>query len=427
MHQFPFDLNELSGQAYLVGGWVRDRLLNRQSKYLDIDFVLPEQAVSIAAAIAKRHKAGFVVLDAKRQIARVVFKNATADFAQQMGSSIDEDLERRDFCMNAIAVSIHKDFQNEFAATGILPQAALLDPLDGVGDLTKKQVRMVAPENLLDDPLRILRAYRQASQLGFAIEPLTRKALIKFSHSPFTGISQIAAERVRTELSYLLSFNEENGCLATAIEDGILGVWLPPHCLEPIRFARIDEAIALLIETFSGLEGYFANLLASDRTAKTITKLAALTNSATAMEPLGFSRNEQRWLVGILRYLPNLLNLLPNATPKQQYQLFQATAEIFPALCAVAIANGTANESDFDAILAWLSRWCDPQDAIAHPTILLTGADLMAELNLPPSPKIGELLESVKLAQVEGIVKDRSEAIAYARQALTPPIQGSSL
>ncbi|MEE3719370.1 hypothetical protein V2H45_21745 [Tumidithrix elongata RA019] len=49
MHQFPFDLNELPKPAYLVGGWVRDRLLGRQSKYLDIDFVLPERAVSISS------------------------------------------------------------------------------------------------------------------------------------------------------------------------------------------------------------------------------------------------------------------------------------------------------------------------------------------------------------------------------------------
>ncbi|CAN1210639.1 CCA tRNA nucleotidyltransferase [Tumidithrix helvetica PCC 7403] len=422
MSRFPFDLNELPKPAYLVGGWVRDRLLGRQSKYLDIDFVLPDRAVAIASAIAKRYKAGFVVLDAERQIARVVFKNATADFAQQMGSSIREDLERRDFCMNAIAVSVSEDFQSEFTKTGILPPSSLLDPLDGAGDLAKKQVRMVAPENLLDDPLRILRAYRQAAQLGFEIEALTQKTLVKFSHAPFQGISQIAAERVRTELSYLLSLDEGNRWLVTAIDDGILEAWLPTNCLEFNRFARIDEAIALLIETFPRLEVYFANVLASDRTAKIITKLAALSNSATAMEPLGFSRNELRWLMGILRYLPKFLELLPGATPKQQYQLFQATLEIFPALCAVAIAHGTSDESAFEAILSWLRQWCDPQDAIAHPAILVTGSDLMTELALSPSPKIGELLESVRLAQVEGAVKDKAEAIAYAKQVLLKEI-----
>jgi tRNA nucleotidyltransferase (CCA-adding enzyme) len=415
MFNFPFDLNELPNPTYLVGGWVRDRLLGRESKHLDLDFVVPTQAVAIASAIAKRYKAGFVVLDAERQIARVVFKNATADFAQQMGSSIQADLERRDFCMNAIAVLADQNFQSAFISTATLPQASLLDPLDGLGDLVKRQVRMVTPENLLDDPLRILRAYRQAAQLGFEIEALTQKTLVKFCHSPFGGLSQLAAERVCTELSYLLSIDQPER-LATAIEDGILETWLPPNCVELNRFSRIDEAIAVLIESFPVLESYFTKLLASDRTAKITTKIAALTNSATALEPLGLSRNEQRWLVGIQRYLPRFLELLPKVTVKQQYQLFQSTLEIFPAICAVAIAQGTEHENDFDTILAWLRRWCDPQDPIAHPAVLITGSDLLTVLNLSPSPKIGELLESVKLAQVEGIVKDKMEAIAYAKQ-----------
>jgi tRNA nucleotidyltransferase (CCA-adding enzyme) len=82
---FPFDLHQLPQPAYIVGGWVRDRLLGRKADYLDLDFVLNRQVIETARKIAKQHQAGFVVLDADRQIARVVFKNATVDFAQQMG------------------------------------------------------------------------------------------------------------------------------------------------------------------------------------------------------------------------------------------------------------------------------------------------------------------------------------------------------
>jgi tRNA nucleotidyltransferase (CCA-adding enzyme) len=75
-----------------VGGNVRDALLGRRAEYLDLDFVMPQGAVKTARAIANHHKAGFVLLDAERQIARVVFEHATVDFAQQVGESLETDL-----------------------------------------------------------------------------------------------------------------------------------------------------------------------------------------------------------------------------------------------------------------------------------------------------------------------------------------------
>ena len=100
---WPFSLDLLPDDAYLVGGSVRDRLLNRSTTYLDLDFVLSSNAVKTAATIANSCNAGFVVLDEARQIARVVFAEMTVDFAQQQGETIAVDLHRRDFTINAIA------------------------------------------------------------------------------------------------------------------------------------------------------------------------------------------------------------------------------------------------------------------------------------------------------------------------------------
>ena len=86
---WPFEIDFLPPQAYLVGGSVRDALLERHSDYLDLDFVMPEGAVETAATIARHYRAGFVLLDAERQIARVVFPQGTADFAQQVGDSLE--------------------------------------------------------------------------------------------------------------------------------------------------------------------------------------------------------------------------------------------------------------------------------------------------------------------------------------------------
>ncbi len=402
-----FDLSELPVPAYLVGGWVRDRLLNRTSLHLDLDFVLPTKAVATARAIANRYQAGFVLLDAERQIARVVFKEAfvTADFAQQVGDSIEEDLRRRDFCMNAIAI----DCQKITLIAAKIPDSVLIDPLDGVKDLKNKQVRMVAAKNLQDDPLRILRGYRQAAQLGFELEAETRNSLIEFSQ----GLGAIAAERVRTELSYMLALDHGSKCLEVAIKDGILRQWLPPKDLNLARLLRIDRAIAEMIANWQELAAYFSNYLSSDRSVLVVTKLAALTTSATSLTPLGLSRVEQRWLMTLLRSLPKFQNYLRSpCTVSEQYQLFATTAEIFPSLATLAIASGETIE----AIAPWLNRWLDPHDPLAHQIPLLNGDDLKTELELSSGKLMGEILTGLKLAQAEGIITDRNSAIAFVKK-----------
>jgi tRNA nucleotidyltransferase (CCA-adding enzyme) len=404
LQQFPFDFNDLPTPAYLVGGWVRDRIINRQGKYLDLDFVLPEKAVEIANAIARKYKAGFVVLDAERQIARVVFKNGTADFAQQMGDSLEADLGRRDFCMNAIALECHELNETDFVP---LAQNRFIDPFNGIGDLQARRIRMVAPENLADDPLRILRGYRQAAQLGFEIESLTRQVLIKFAPK----LKSMAAERVLTELSYLLSIGNGSQGMMAAIGDRILEDWLPSQHLNLERFAKIENVISSLVAKFPNLESFFSKHLSGDRYTLVIIKLAALTNSATALESLGLSRAEQRWLVGILRYLPQFIKLLDQASLKEQYKFFQSTLEFFPAIASLAIAS----DCELEAIEPWLERWLDPQDEIAYPIALITGDDLRTDLGIAPSPKIGELLEIVKIAQVEGKISSKQEAIEFVK------------
>lgn len=410
LEKLPFDLSTLPQPAYLVGGWVRDRLLGRNTKHLDLDLVMPSGAVETASSLARSHRAGFVLLDKERQIARVVFAHATVDFAQQVGSTLEEDLGRRDFCMNAIAVDCQDLSLSKIGQAETIPAALLIDPFDGYADLQVKLVRMVAPENLLDDPLRVLRAYRQAAQLGFTIEPQTQIAL---THAA-TGLSRVAAERVRTELCYLLAIANGAEWFELAVCDRILVDWLPSEKLNLSRLSQIETAIASLIELYPQLTDFFAMELSSDRSVRVVTKLAALANSATTLEPLGFSRAEQRWIVGLLRHLPQFLQFLSlssaSISPKEQYQLFDKILEFFPALAVLALASGAS----LIAVQPWLESWLDPNDAIAHPITLISGDDLITALEIPASPVIGELLIAIRLAQVEGIVHDRDTAIAYA-------------
>jgi len=414
------NLNELQVSAYLVGGWVRDRLISQKipnrntstKKYLDLDFVLPNHSVQVAKAIANRHNAGFVILDPVRQIARVVFKDGTADFAQQLGNSIEADLNHRDFTMNAIAIDCAK-IANKISSSD-LPEP--IDPFMGQKDIQNQRIQMINPQNLQDDPLRILRAYRQAAQLGFEIEPLTHQALIEFS----SGLKNVATERIRTELGYLLTLGTQGTrWISQAAHDRILTTWLPNKNLMIPRFALVDNAIAQVINQFPQLESYFTNILSSDRPVVVTVKLAALSASATALTTLGFSRLEQRWIVTLLRYLPQFMAYLAR-TPSEkvsateQYQLFTATQEIFPALTILALASGQT----LSVINPWLDRWLNPHDPIAHLIPILNGDDLKTELGLTAGAKIGDILNKLKITQVEQIITDRQNAIAYAKTLL---------
>ena len=182
LENLPFDLDLLPKPVYVVGGAVRDALLGRVRAELDLDLVVPVGAVDVARRLATAYRAGFVLLDAERQIARVVFPGMTVDIAQQDGASIADDLNRRDYTLNAIAYDLQ---------TG-----ETIDPLNGTQDIQQRRIRMVDKQNLVDDPLRLLRAYRQAAQLNFTIEAETRAAI----HQLAPLLTTVAAERVLMEL-----------------------------------------------------------------------------------------------------------------------------------------------------------------------------------------------------------------------------------
>jgi tRNA nucleotidyltransferase (CCA-adding enzyme) len=403
---WPFSLDCLPRAAYLVGGNVRDALLGRHAEYLDLDFVLPEGAVATAKAIAQKYRAGYVLLDAERQIARVVFENATTDFALQVGESLEEDLYRRDFTVNAIAYNPHTD--------------QLLDPLQGYKDLQQHLIRMIAPENLKEDPLRLLRAYRQAAQLGFTVEPQTQQTIQQLA-----GLLRfIAAERVQGELNYLLNTPNGTPFLTQAWRDRLFDYWLP-HATEAglAQVTQIDAAATLIEQTWSGLGFSLLGWVRDQRVTGTsrswlrIAKLATLVSpdvllAEQALWQLKYSRAEIQAVLAVIQALPQVQpDRLPELSPRDLYSLFREVGTAFPALAALALAAG----NPLEAIAPLVKRFLDPADSIAHPAPLLTGRDLMTSLQLAPGPRVGELLEAIQLARAEAKVCSREEALAFAR------------
>ncbi len=392
-----FDLAWIPQNAYLVGGAVRDALLKRESEYLDLDFVLLD-AVKIARKMASHYKAGFVLLDADRQIARVVFKQATVDFAQQQGKTLEEDLYRRDFTVNAIA---YNPYTKE-----------IIDPLQGYNDLQKRVMRMVSKANLQDDPLRLLRAYRQAAQLNFAIAPETQATIRTLA--PL--LSKIAPERVRVELNYLLNSPSGTPWLKSAWEDGLIGIWLS-HTTQKsfITLSLVDSA------AFS-LPGLPLAQALSDTIKTTwlgIAKIACLVSNdpqlaEIELQQLTYSRAEIRAVTTALKLLPPLQAIADNLTLKVQYLLFRQAGVVFPVLAVLAVAKGTQK----DILVPLINRYLTPNDPVAHPQLLVNGKDLMQALKIAPSPVIGELLNKIAIAQIEGKISTSAQAIELAANLL---------
>lgn len=183
-------------EIYLVGGAVRDLLLSRLSP--DLDFALPSNGISLARKVANHLEAHFLPLDEERDTGRVILTNEDGshtflDFATYRGApsagsqlSLEEDLRARDFTINAIALNLQDN--------------TIVDPLDGAKDILAKVIRACSPTSLSDDPVRILRAVRQAAAFGFKIDKPTREWMKQSAGQ----LGRISAERLRDETFKIL-------------------------------------------------------------------------------------------------------------------------------------------------------------------------------------------------------------------------------
>jgi tRNA nucleotidyltransferase/poly(A) polymerase len=221
---FP-DLHRVPAGAWVVGGAIRDLLLGRHPNDVDVASNDP-----LNAARALNHKVIRLGREEHLNAYRVVLGDHVYDFAELLDQDIDVDLARRDFTINAMAVS--------------LDDGALLDPHDGQRDLEKRVVRMVKEENFDDDPLRMLKAVRMAVTHGFTIDDATIAAI----RPRAARIVEVAAERVSFELSLIFSANAFRTATdllrKMGLDVALFGRQLPAFDRDDVPF---EAAMALLV------------------------------------------------------------------------------------------------------------------------------------------------------------------------------------
>jgi poly(A) polymerase len=174
--------------AWVVGGSLRDALLGRSTS--DVDLAVAGDVEGAARAVARAARAAVFPLSEAFGAWRVTSRDNAwqVDLAPLAGATIEEDLARRDFTVNAMG--------ERLAAPG-----DVLDPHGGRADLAARRLRMVSAQALSDDPLRTLRAARIACELELEVEPATAAAVR--THAP--GLARVSAERVWAELRRIVA------------------------------------------------------------------------------------------------------------------------------------------------------------------------------------------------------------------------------
>lgn len=199
-------------EIYLVGGAVRDMLRNRVSH--DLDFAVPSNGISLARRVANALDADFMALDEERDTGRVIVtedegSRTFLDFAAYRGgTTLEADLRARDFTINAIAYDLRR--------------STIVDPLNGASDLRAKLIRACSPSSFQDDPVRILRAIRQAASFEFKIDLATRQTM----KEAVGLLPRISPERLRDEVFKILEGPKPDASMR-ALE--MLGVF--PHLM----------------------------------------------------------------------------------------------------------------------------------------------------------------------------------------------------
>ncbi len=179
-------IKKIDSNSYLVGGAVRDYLLGKNSYDRDI---IVRNARDFAQKLANETNGTFIELDQENSIYRVVLKDKLNYIDITQADDIETDLKRRDFTINSIAIDLSNN--------------QIIDINKGQEDLKNKIIRSISEQNIIDDPLRILRAYRFSAILGFEIESNTKEQI----HNHINLIKNPAKERINYELMKLFEGN----------------------------------------------------------------------------------------------------------------------------------------------------------------------------------------------------------------------------
>jgi tRNA nucleotidyltransferase (CCA-adding enzyme) len=408
------ELTSIKGKEklWLVGGCLRNLLLGREKK--DLDVVLDDPEFRIVHLFVSQVKASLVVLNST--LRRVVLPGkATIDFILKKSQSLNADLLQRDFTINALALDL--DFLD-------MPCLALIDPETGLEDLINKKIRLSREKSLEEDPLRMLRAFRFASQLDFEME----EKIAHLISSKSSLIKKVAGERIRDELCLFLKNPFSHRCLANSsagvLLEKIFGQTPDLENLKRLETLLSDEKVLL-----KDLKEKVDLHLEKDEKAMTsrrdLLKIMALISPplqekltlSSAGKRLKLSRSHIKIMRRVEQLYPKLKKIMGGEKNTQFMAefLIEAKKELVEISLLLLAANlNQLASSRF--VIQLLKEYFKKSSLILHPPKLIGGEELMKLLRIPSGPYISYLLSRIHQAQVMEKVKTKEEAVKYAEK-----------
>ncbi len=475
-------LTEQGIQSYLIGGFVRDLLLGRDTA--DIDIAVAADALEIAPKVAAALGGRYVLLDEANRIGRVVLVNqedASArgkwelDFSTLKGS-IEKDLAQRDFTIDAMAIDLEEIIHH--------PQPSMLiDPFKGWDDLHRGVLRAVTETAFPSDPVRLLRAVRLAAELDFSVDTETETLIRRYCHL----ITGVAGERVREELLLLLAMPQAGQFLAYLDELGLLTAVIPElaqakgveqprmhfwdvfdHSIKTViavdfvlgqgTWEYAGEEVLAAVPWSDALSQHFDREVSSGSTRRSTLKLAALLHdiakpqtkavdesgrvrflghakegadiAVSILERLRFSAKEIKQVEVMVRHhlRPTQLSQYDVPSRRAIYRYFRDTGETGVDILFLSLADHLATRGQHLDLTEWqehaqlveyvLARHFE-EESLTVPPKLIDGHDLINVFGLSPGPEIKRILEAVREAQAAGEVTTREEALACVERLLT--------
>ena len=422
-------------QLYLVGGSVRDLLLNRP--ITDLDFALTDDAIAFAKAFADNIGEAFVKLEEQPPTARIVIRETklALDFAGFRAETLESDLRLRDLTINAMALDLSSLLTK--------PEVNLINPCDGFSDLGARMLRFPSEGVVIDDPLRLLRVYRFSAQLGFEIP----EATIDLIRQHRNRLPQVSVERIRDELIKTLNVRNAAASLRRMDETRLLSEIIPeiekvrelyPGALDRRLRALEMFEIKPIPDTLQSyrpqIEAYLHEQLTHDLCRRQIIKLAFfLREIQTETAPQVTNRlrlgrkaaQMMRCLVENRLYLMDSMDGKGQIMRRSMISFLRHAGSDWLGILLISYANIRSSEKDTGRtnappiVEAALKQIVDFHYNEFAPIMehgrLITGDDILRRFGLISGVEIGRVLQHIEDLQFEGAIRTPEEALEAAR------------
>ena len=429
IHQLHAFAEKREIQLYLVGGCVRDLLLNRP--ITDLDFALADDAIAFARTFADKIGETFVRLEEQLPTARIVIRETQLplDFAGFRAETLEADLCLRDLTINAMALDLSTFLTK--------PEVNLINPCDGFSDLQERMLRFPSKGVVIDDPLRLLRVYRFSAQLGFEIP----EATIDLIRQHRNRLPQVSVERIRDQLIKILDVKNAAAYLRRMDGTGLLSQIIPeigkvreldPGVLDRLLFALKMFEIKPIPDTLQSyrpqIEAYLHEQLTHDLCRRHILKLALLLHKGgieTAVQVtnrlrLGRKASQlMRCLVQNHLYLMDLIDTNNQVERQTVTRLLRDAGDDWLGVLLLSYADLRPSRGDtrqIDELMKQIADlYYDEIAPIMEHGRLITGEDILQTFGVTPGVKIGRVLQHIEDLQFEGTIRTPEQALKAAR------------